>query len=144
MRDLGLWLHVAAIMVAFATLPGAGLILRLLADRASGPDAQAIAKSFTPIFRFGGAAVVVAVLAGLALAVPYGFLSPWLVATYVLLIVAAINGAVIEGGWAGRLASAAPDKAASIRAETLPRIATWIGFVVWAVLLWLMVAKPGA
>jgi hypothetical protein len=83
------------------------------------------------------------VLVGLWLATAYGFWRPWLVASYVLAVVAALNGAIIEGGWARRLVAASPDGVATILAEPFPRLANWVGLALWAVPLWLMVAKPG-
>jgi hypothetical protein len=61
--------------------------------------------------------VVVAfgIVAGLTLAADYGFWRPWLLATYALVVIVAVNGAVIEGGWARRRLGA--DQIGSIVAE---------------------------
>ena len=137
------WAHVMAMMAAFPALQGTGLVLHVLAGRMEAPQTQAAAKALQPVFRFGSAAVGLGVLVGLWLAAAYGFWRPWLVASYVLAVIAALNGAIIEGGWARRLVAASPDGVASILAEPLPRLANWVGLALWAVLLWLMVAKPG-
>ena len=109
----------------------------------SGIVAGALPGKVLAVFRFGSAAVGLGVLVGLWLAAAYGFWRPWLVASYVLAVIAALNGAIIEGGWARRLVAASPDGVASILTEPLPRLANWVGLALWAVLLWLMVAKPG-
>jgi hypothetical protein len=71
-----IWVHVAAMMVAFAALPGAGFILRVLAVRLEARQAQAAARALQPVFRFGGAAVGLGVLTGLWFAAGYGFWAP--------------------------------------------------------------------
>src|SRR5579875_3345659 len=105
MRDILVFLHVACMMVAFATLPAAGFILHAIAARAETPQqAKATAVAFTPVFGVGGPVVGIGALLGLALAYFDGFLRPWLIATYVVFAVATYIGAVIEAGWVRRLA----------------------------------------
>ena len=130
-------------MAAFAALQGTGFVLRVLAGRLEAAQTQAAAKALQPVFRFGGAAVGLGALVGLWLAAAYGFWKPWLVATYVLFVIAGLNGEIIEGGWVRRLVAASPDAVAPILAEPLPRLSNWVGLALWAVVLWLMVAKPG-
>ena len=137
------WVHVVAMMAAFAALPGTGLVLQVLARRLEAPQTQAAAIALQPVFQFGNVVVGLGALVGLWFATAYGLWRPWLVATYVLVVIAALNGAIIEGGWVRRLVAPSPDAVSSVLAEPLPRLASGAGLALWAALLWLMVAKPG-
>ncbi len=130
-------------MLAFAALPVAGTILRVVVRRVDEPRVmQMLITAFRPINTVGGVSVGMGVVSGLLLAHTYGYASGWLVLSYVLSTIAALIGIVIDEPWARRLASADPQRLPLVRAALLPRLAVPLGGVLWFSILWLMIAKP--
>jgi len=142
-RVLLLWLHVAAMMIAFAGLPIAGIIFRVIVVYVDEQSMlQMLATAFGRVFAAGGISVGVGVVSGLFLAHTYGYTSSWLVLSYVLSAIAALIGILIDEPWSKRLAAADRQNLPLVRSAALPRLAAPLGIVLWLSILWLMVAKP--
>ncbi len=106
-RAFLLWLHVGAMMLAFAGLPIAGIIFRVIVQHVDEQRVfQMLATAFSRIFAAGGISVGVGVVSGLLLAHAYGYASGWLVLSYVLSTMAALVGILIDEPWSRRLAAA--------------------------------------
>ncbi|MGD0471853.1 MAG: hypothetical protein ABSB70_01385 [Candidatus Velthaea sp.] len=142
-RAFLLWLHVGAMMIAFAGLPIAGIIFRVIVVHVDEQRVfQLLAAAFSRIFAAGGISVGIGVVSGLLLAHRYGYASGWLVLAYVLSTMAALTGILIDEPWSRRLASADPQNLALVRSALLPRVAAPLGIALWLSVLWLMIAKP--
>jgi hypothetical protein len=138
-----LWLHVGAMMVAFAGLPIAGVIFRVIVRHVEEQKVlQMLAAAFSRIFAAGGISVGIGVVSGLLLAHTYGYASGWLVLYYVLATLAALTGILIDEPWSRRLAAAGPQNVALVRSALLPRLAAPLSIALWLSVLWLMIAKP--
>jgi uncharacterized membrane protein len=138
-----LWLHVGAMMFAFAGLPIAGIIFRVIVQHVDEQRVlQMLATAFSRIFAGGGISVGIGVLSGLALAHTYGYASRWLVLSYVLSTVAALVGILIDEPWSRRLASADRQNLPLVRRALLPRLAAPLAIALWLSILWLMITKP--
>ena len=142
-RAFLLWLHVGAMMIAFAGLPIAGITFRVIVQYVDEQRVlQMLANAFSRIFAAGGISVGIGVVSGLLLAHPYGYASGWLILSYVLSTIAALIGIVIDEPWSRRLASAEHQNLPLVRSAFLPRLATPLGVALWLSILWLMTAKP--
>ena len=138
-----MWLHVGAMMFAFAALPVAGIILRVIVRHVDEPRVlQMLVTPFSRIFSAGGVSVGMGVVSGLLLARTYGYASGWLVLAYALSTVAALTGILIDERWSRRLAAADRQTLPLVRSESVPRLAAPLGIGLWFSILWLMVAKP--
>lgn len=106
-RAFLLWLHIGAMMFAFAGLAIAGVIFRVIVQHVDEQRVlQMLATAFSRIFAAGGVSVGIGVVSGLLLAHAYGYASGWLVLSYVLSTMAALIGILIDEPWSRRLASA--------------------------------------
>jgi uncharacterized membrane protein len=142
-RAFLLWLHVGAMMFAFAGLPIAGIIFRVIVQHVDEQRVlQVLATAFSRIFAAGGVSVGVGVVSGLLLAHAYGYASGWLVLSYVLSTMAALVGILIDEPWSRRLASADRRNLPLVRSASLPRLAAPLGIALWLSILWLMITKP--
>jgi uncharacterized membrane protein len=142
-RAFLLWLHVGAMMFAFAGLPIAGIIFRVIVQHVDEQRVfQMLATAFSRIFAAGGVSVGIGVVSGLALARTYGYASGWLVLSYVLSTMAALVGILIDEPWSRRLASADRQNLPLVRSALLPRLAAPLGIALWLSILWLMITKP--
>jgi uncharacterized membrane protein len=142
-RAFLLWLHVGAMMLAFAGLPIAGIIFRVIVQHVDEQRVlQMLATAFSRIFAAGGVSVGIGVVSGLSLAHTYGYASGWLVLSYVLSTMAALIGILIDEPWSRRLASADRQKLPLVRSALLPRLAAPLGIALWLSILWLMITKP--
>jgi hypothetical protein len=142
-RAFLLWLHVGAMMVAFAGLPIAGIIFRVIVQHLDEQRIfQMLATAFGRIFAAGGVSVGIGVVSGLLLAHTYGYASGWLVLSYVLSTMAALIGILIDEPWSRRLASADRQNLPLVRSALLPRLAAPLGIALWLSILWLMITKP--
>jgi hypothetical protein len=142
-RALLLWLHVGAMMIAFAGLPMAGIIFRVIVMHVHEQRIlQMLATAFGRVFAAGGASVGVGVVSGLFLARTYGYASGWLVLSYVLSAIAALIGILIDEPWSKRLAAADHQNLSLVRSALLPRLAAPLSVALWLSILWLMIAKP--
>jgi hypothetical protein len=137
-----IWLHVAAMIVAITIFVGVGVAVRTVAMRADPATTRTVIGMLAPLFRIGGIAVGIGIVAGLVLARNYGFLTPWLIGAYVLTAVAAGLGNGIDASWGQRLAESDDASFEAIRHERLAAISAWLGGAVWLAILWLMIAKP--
>ncbi len=130
-------------MLAFAALPIAGIIFRVIVRHVDEQRVfQLLATAFSRIFAAGGVFVGIGVVSGLALAHTYGYASGWLVLSYVLSAIAALVGILIDEPWSRRLAAADPQTLPLVRGALLPRLAAPLGIALWLAVLWLMIAKP--
>jgi hypothetical protein len=142
-RAFLLWLHVGAMMFAFAGLPIAGIIFRVIVQHLDEQRVfQMLATAFSRIFAAGGVSVGIGVVSGLLLAHTYGYASGWLVLSYVLSTMAALTGILIDEPWSRRLASADLQNLPLVRSALLPRLAAPLGIALWLSILWLMITKP--
>lgn len=142
-RAFLLWLHIGAMMIAFAGLPIAGIIFRIIVQHVDEQRIfQMLATAFSRIFAAGGVSVGIGVVSGLSLAHTYGYASGWLVLSYVLSTMAALVGILIDEPWSRRLASADPQTLPLVRSALLPRLAAPLGIALWFSILWLMITKP--
>jgi hypothetical protein len=142
-RAFLLWVHIGGMMLAFAGLPIAGIIFRVIVQHVDEQRVlQTLATAFSRIFAAGGISVGIGVVSGLLLAHTYGYASGWLVLSYVLSTVAALIGILIDEPWSRHLASADRQNVSLVRGALLPRLAAPLGIAVWLSVLWLMVAKP--
>jgi hypothetical protein len=142
-RAFLLWLHVGAMMLAFAGLPIAGIIFRVIVQHLDEQRVfQMLATAFSRIFAAGGVSVGIGVVSGLLLAHTYGYASGWLVLSYVLSTIAALIGILIDEPWSRRLASADRQNLPLVRSALLPRLAAPLGIALWFSILWLMITKP--
>ena len=139
-----IWLHVAAMFVAFAIFVGGGAMVRLVAYRGSAAAVRELIAAVDPMFRVGGLAAAIGVVAGLILARNFGYGAPWLIGAYILTALAAGLGNAIDATWANRLAAADDQRFESVRRERIPALSGALGAVFWLAVLWLMIAKPGA
>jgi uncharacterized membrane protein len=142
-RAFLLWLHVGAMMIAFAGLPIAGIIFRVIVRHVDEQRVlRVLANAFSRIFAAGGVSVGIGVVSGLLLAHTYGYASGWLVLSYVLSTIAALIGILIDEPWSRRLAAADRQNFPLVRSALLPRLAAPLGIALWLSVLWLMIAKP--
>jgi hypothetical protein len=142
-RAFLLWLHVGAMMLAFAGLPIAGIIFRVIVQHVDEQRIfQMLATAFGRIFAAGGVSVGIGVVSGLLLAHTYGYAAGWLVLSYVLSTMAALIGILIDEPWSRRLASADRQNLPLVRGALLPRLAAPLGIALWLSILWLMITKP--
>jgi hypothetical protein len=142
-RALLLWLHVGAMMLAFAGLPSAGIIFRVIVRHVDEQRVlQALAGAFSRIFAAAGISVGIGVLSGLVLAHAYGYASGWLVLSYGLSAMAALAGILVDEPWSRRLATADAENIPVVRRALLPRLAAPLGIALWLSVLWLMITKP--
>jgi uncharacterized membrane protein len=138
-----LWLHIGAMMIAFAGLPIAGIIFRVIVVHVDEQRIlQILATAFGRVFAAGGVSVGIGVVSGLLLAHTYGYASGWLVLSYVLSAIAALSGILIDERWSRRLAAADHQNLPLVRSALLPRLAVPLGIALWLSILWLMIAKP--
>lgn len=142
-RAFLLWLHIGAMMFAFAGLAIAGVIFRVIVQHVDEQRVlQMLATAFSRIFAAGGVSVGIGVVSGLLLAHAYGYASGWLVLSYVLSTMAALIGILIDEPWSRRLASADRQNLPLVRSALLPRLAAPLGIALWLSVLWLMITKP--
>lgn len=103
------FLHIAVMFLAISLSLGPAVLLRVAARSGNARTIQGTAEAtgrigrvIGPIFGLGG-------LLGVATAVVTGYdlLAPWLLIAYVLFVVGATVGAVVEAGWTAAVAEAA-------------------------------------
>lgn len=148
------FLHVLTMFVAVATAVIPEIVLHRIAARNNVPATRVVAGyaagvgKLLPVFFVGGA--IFGLLA--AATGEIDFFAPWLIAAYIVFVIAMVIGATILGPWAQHMAVAAessPDAAPSAELTALihDRRAI-IGAVVLmssiVVIIFLMVVKPGA
>ena len=142
-RAILLWLHVGAMMLAFAGLPIAGIVFRVIVQHVDEQRIfQLLAAAFSRIFAAGGVSVGIGVVSGLLLAHTYGYASRWLLLSYVLSTMAALIGILIDEPWSRRLAAADHQHLPLVRSALLPRLTAPVGIALWLAVLWLMITKP--
>jgi hypothetical protein len=142
MTLLLVWVHVAAMIAAISVFVGCGTMIRLLAARGDAGVLRTAVAVSEPLFRLGGICSGVGIIAGLILARNFGYGAPWLLGAYALTALGAALGIAVDGRWAERLAAADDASYAAIRSERLPAIVGPLGALIWASILWLMIAKP--
>lgn len=148
------FLHVLTMFLAVASAVIPEVVLHRIAARNDVPATRVIADfanrvaKLLPVFFIGGA--IFGLLA--AATGEIDFLAPWLIAAYIVFIIAMVTGATTTGPWAGKMAAAAaasPEDAPSpeLAALTHDRRAL-VGSVILmssiVVIIFLMVVKPGS
>ena len=148
------FLHVLTMFLAVASAVIPEIVLHRIAARNNVPATRAIAEfaagvaKLLPVFFVGGA--IFGLLA--AATGEIDFLAPWLIAAYIVFVIAMVTGATTTGPWAGKMAAAAassPDDAPSAELAGLTHDRRAIaGSVILmtsiVVIIFLMVVKPGA
>jgi len=142
--DWILWLHIVAVLLAFALLPGLGLTMRFIAATCEQQTVRNVFTKVGTLLNIGGGAIGVTVITGLVLAAKIGFLQPWLIATYVLVVLTGILANTIDAPWAKRLAAAEGATFDAVRKESLPALAIYLYLAAWFAIAWLNIVKPGA
>ena len=137
-----IWLHVAAMIAAITMFVGVGTAVRVVASRAGAATCRAVIAATVPLFRIGGIAVAIGIVAGLVLARSYGYTAPWLIGAYVLTAAAAGLGNGVDARWARRLAASDDATFEEVRRERAPAVSWVASVLVWLAILWLMIAKP--
>ena len=146
------FLHVLTMFLAVASAVIPEVVLHRIAARNSVPATRAMADlaakvgKLLPLLFVGGA--IFGLLA--AATGEIDFLAPWLIAAYVVFVIAMVTGATTTGPWAGRMAAAAasPDDAPSAELAALSHdrravIGSVILLTSIVVIIFLMVVKPG-
>ncbi len=147
------FLHVLTMFLAVASAVIPEVVLHRIAARNSVPATRAMADlaakvgKVLPLLFVGGA--IFGLLA--ATTGEIDFLAPWLIAAYVVFVIAMVTGATTTGPWAGRMADAAaasPDDAPSAELAALSHdrravIGSVILLTSIVVIIFLMVVKPG-
>ena len=147
------FLHIGVMFGAVALAVGGELILTRVATTRNVVAIRTAFGRAAPAMRFIPMLFGLGALIGVAAALLGEFdpLAPWLIAAYVLFVIAAVVGAR-AGAWARRVgmaAAASPEDAASAELEAAidDRSATIIryaNYVILVVFIYLMVFKPGA
>lgn len=147
------YLHIAVMFSAVALAFGGELILNRLAGTRNVIAIRTGFASAAPVMRFVPMLFGLGALLGVAAALFGQFdpLAPWLIAAYILFVIAAVVGAR-AGVWArsvGMAAAASPVEAPSPELEAAisdrtHEIMRWADYLIILVLLFLMVFKPGA
>ena len=138
-----LWLHVASILLAFALLPGLGIVMRFIAATCDPATVRNVFTKVGLLLNIGGGAVGLSIITGLILASKYGYTQPWLIATYVLVVLTGVLANTIDAPWAKRLAASDGATFDAIRGEALPAVAIYIYIAAWLAIAWLNIMKPG-
>jgi hypothetical protein len=148
------FLHILTMFLAVASAAVPEVVLHRVARSNSVPAIRVVAGIATtlgkllPLFFVGGA--VFGLLA--AATGELDFFAPWLIAAYIVFIIAMATGGALTGPWAGKMAAAAqasPDGAPSAELTALihDRNALMGSVVLMSsivIIIFLMVAKPGA
>jgi hypothetical protein len=147
------FLHVFTMFVAVASAVVPEVVLHQVARSNSVPATRVVADyaarigKLLPVFFIGGAIFgLIAAATG-----QLDFFKPWLIAAYVVFVIAMVTGATVTGPWAGRMAAAAaasPDNAASPELtatihEGRALVASAILLSSIVIIIFLMVVKPG-
>jgi hypothetical protein len=148
------FLHILTMFLAVASAAVPEVVLHRVARSNSVPAIRVVAAiamslgKLLPLFFVGGA--VFGLLA--AATGELDFFAPWLLASYLVFLIAMATGGALTGPWAGKMAAAAqasPDDAPSGELTALihDRRALLGSVVLMAsivIIIFLMVAKPGA
>jgi hypothetical protein len=148
------YLHVLTMFAAVAAAFVPEIWLHVIARRG---DVAAL-RGYLPLTAQVGKLIPVIFVAGLvfgllaAWAGELDFFQPWLLAAYVIFAIAMATGALVGGPWAVRMAAAADESGTEAPSPSLAAaihdrrgvISTTILMTSIVVIIWLMVAKPGA
>jgi hypothetical protein len=148
------YLHVLTMFAAVAAAFVPEIWLHVMARRG---DVAAL-RGYLPLTAQVGKLIPVIFVAGLvfgllaAWAGELDFFQPWLLAAYVIFAIAMATGALVGGPWAVRMAAAADESGTDAPSPALAAaihdrrgvISTTILMTSIVVIIWLMVAKPGA
>lgn len=148
------FLHILTMFAAVASAVIPEVVLHRVASSGSVPAIRVVAGIATtlgkllPVLFVGGA--IFGLLA--ALTGELDFLQPWLIAAYVVFIIAMVAGATTTGPWAARMHAQAlasgTDAPSSELSATIHERGALIGSVVLmtaiVVIIFLMVVKPGS
>lgn len=140
-----IWLHIATMVMGFAALISHDLVL-LMASKIPPPEsAKSMVRSTAWIGNVGKILVVIGIILGLQMARSFGLTSGWLLWTYALTAISILLGAAaFEPLKKQILMRVIDDRAAQkFEATNFPHIVLLVNPVLWIVILWLMVAKPG-
>lgn len=147
------FLHVLTMFTAVASAVIPEVVLHQVAQSGNVPAIRVFAAiaarigKLLPVFFIGGA--IFGLLA--AFSGQLDFLKPWLIAAYVIFVIAMVTGGAITGPWASRVAAAAAgsndDAPSGALVAAIHDRRAFIGSVVLlsaiVVIIFLMVVKPG-
>jgi len=147
------FLHIGIMFAAVALAVGGEVILTRAASTKNVVAIRSVFGAAAPVMRFVPMAFGLGALVGVIAALVGDFnpLAPWLIAAYVLFVIAAVVGAR-AGAWArsvGMAAGKSPEDAPSAELvaaieDPQARMLRWVNYLIVAVFIALMVWKPGA
>jgi hypothetical protein len=146
--------HILVMFTAVSFSVGGGLVMGRIIRTADVPTIRRALAAASPVLRWIGALFGLGALLGLAAAFAgqFNVLAPWLIASYVLFVLAGYIGGNVVGAWMRRVGMAAgqspleepsPDLRAAID-DPRGRWGEWATWAILAVFIVLMVFKPGA
>lgn len=142
-------LHVLTAIIGFGTLALQGVAARAALDN-KGPAGGLVARTSTKISSIAEVAILLVPVFGIALVFMsgdvYRFEQPWLSASFVLYLIGLGLGLGVIRPAAKRFDAAVGDPAQAEEAERLGKtlaIVSGIANLLWVVVLFLMVLKPG-
>jgi Predicted integral membrane protein (DUF2269) len=148
------YLHILTMFAAVAAAFVPEIWLHAIARRG---DVAAL-RGYLPLTARVGSLIPLLFLTGLvfgllaAWAGELDFFQPWLIGAYIIFAIAMATGALVGGPWAVRMAAAADESGTDVPSPALIAaihdrrgvISTTILMLAIIVIVWLMVAKPGA
>jgi len=140
-----LFLHITALVLGFAMLIAYGTVCHVVARSNHAEFARLAFKAVGKLDLAGRLLIIAGLILGLLLARPFGYGAPWLLASYVLMALAILNGALILEPFQKRLMAAAVAGTTPLlpQRSNLALYANIAGFFFWTASIWLMIAKPG-
>lgn len=136
--------HVSSMVLGFTMLMANATVCHV-ATRLADIRASAIMfRSVAPLPHLGRALVIGGLASGLYLARATGYSAAWLIASYILMLATIASGVVLLDPLQKRLLAASNDGAP--RVPSTSNVALYAGLAngaMLAVMLWLMLAKPG-
>ena len=148
------YLHILTMFAAVAAAFVPEIWLHIMARRADVAGLRGYLPLTAQVGRLIPVLFVVGLVFGLlaAWAGELDFFQPWLIGAYVIFAIAMATGALVGGPWAGRMAAAASDSPTDAPSPALKAaihdqrgvISTTILMLSIIVIVYLMVAKPGA
>lgn len=137
-----LFLHITALVLGFSMLIAYGTVCHVVARSKHAEFVRLAFKAVGKLDLAGRLFVILGLILGLVLARPFGYGASWLLASYVLMALAILNGALILEPFQKRLLAAAVAGTALPQRSNLALYANLAGCFFWTVSIWLMVAKP--
>ncbi len=138
------FLHVTAMVLGFTMLISYGAVCHIVARSNHAEFARLAFKAVGKLDVAGRIAIILGIILGLVVARPFGYGSNWLLASYVLMALAILNGALILEPFQKRMMAAAVAGTTPLlpQRSNVALYANIAGFFFWTASIWLMIAKP--